>query len=150
MEIALHPYITSKTVKQLVTSPICHIVSSTFEPAYTRSGSSRGILYTTPDTCDSERVVTFIAVLPWVGFKECGQPEDGLLVRAQHLNSALKKAGAAGQQGLHGLRRERLRVGPAIPSATQPRLWASAQHCVVRIVVHLNRPLCFNISHLCR
>ena len=57
--------------------------------------------------------------------------------RPAHLHSGLEKACPAGQNWLHALRRNRPRMRPAVPPAAQPRLGAPPQHCVVRIVVHL-------------
>ena len=56
---------------------------------------------------------------------------------AAHLHGGLKKSCPAGQNRLHALRRNRPRMRPAVPPAAQPGLGAPPQHCVVRIVVHL-------------
>ena len=54
-----------------------------------------------------------------------------------YLHSRLKEARAARQHRLHALRRDDSRMRPAVPPAAQPCLKAPPQHCVVRVVVHL-------------
>ena len=69
-------------------------------------------------------------------------------VEGARLDCALEEAGAARLHGLHGLGRERLRMRPAVPAATQPGLWPPPQHRVVRVVVYLENASVFRCCSL--